>query len=344
MASLIKKKRKRTRFLDLKKGFEKKTLLSPTEAREMSLANAMHNSRTDAMDKAIQEECARIERKKTRLHKGEKAASELVHERARENEDSVVSHILAGGVLGAILCSTIVFSMAKNAGIDILMCLYLSLATFATASIPFCIIWAVRHRAIATELFLCFGSLCSIFCAAVCRCWACVFWCSPARFLWCGPRRKALPDKSISKGSIYPFMNMRGTRWCGISCQRKMDALLCCLCQRGLCLGWTPSCFVCPLCHTSCFTTQKRKNAKQNTEHELNLEEQEALAELGVMKYTEIPPTLVKKRSSRKGKEAMTDVDNGDYMDDGCVTEMQTYSVSEYTKDVTEGSDEDWIV
>lgn len=178
-----------------------------------------------AMDKVLGGIQDKRERKKKRRKQGEDYVESLLSERRQEQEDSISTHIIIGGSLLVFLCSTVVFTLAKSAGITLMYCFAFSIGILVLGNIPFALIWIIKNKDFTITLLLIIPNVILSCCSMCTAAWYCFFWCTP---------------------------------WEG-GCKRTIDSILCCLCQRGLCLGWTPSCFLCEECHSSCFTSQQKR-------------------------------------------------------------------------------------
>jgi len=186
------------------------------------------------MDAVLGKIQKKIDRKRKRRKQGEENTERLLSERKKEQEDSISNHVVIGGFLAIFLTSMVVFTLAKSAGIQLIYCVGFSIGTLVLGNLPFFIIWVIRNRDITIALLLFIPNVFLLCCSACSGLWYCIFWC---RSPW------------ENSGVWESYGN----------CKRMIDSVLCCLCQRGMCLVWTPSCCLCQQCHSSCFNEQQRR-------------------------------------------------------------------------------------
>ena len=193
---------------------------------------------------------------KSKAIQGARRTEILLQERQQEEENGVTNHILLGGYLLVLLATMVVFSLAKGSGLPLEISLWYATITFILGSFPFSIVWMVKQKNTIYLGYMFIAALFSVFCSACTGLWFCLFWCYVPSCLkpCCGQEREhdgmhALPlyaDEELNVGCCPQSTRLK----------RKLDRILCCLCQRGMCLGWTPSCFQCTQCHTPCFTNE----------------------------------------------------------------------------------------
>lgn len=204
-------------------------------------------------DSALHQVQSEVEQNKRKRIQGEIDTESLIMERKHEEEDSVSNHTIVGGMLLVLLASMILFGMAKNADMQMYYCLGFSIGTLVIGNIPFLIVWLAKNKDLAFTLLLIIPNVCLICCAGFSGLWHCIFWCNPPPWMRCwkfgGVESTELREENFERPNGILLLG----------CKRRMDALFCCICQRGLCLGMTPSVCVCTQCHTSCFTSHQRR-------------------------------------------------------------------------------------
>jgi hypothetical protein len=220
-----------------------------------------------AFDSELRKIQNRIDQNQRKRAQGEIDTESLLQERQHEQENSLSNHVIIGGSLLVLLSSMILFAMAKSAGMSMYYCLGFSVGTLILGNVPFLAVWMLKNKEFALTALLIIPNVCLLCCTGCTGLWYCIFWCTPPpwmRSLCCGLFAMDEYQEAGTGGGYMMYGSDGGGGGargipCGMGCKRRLDSLICCICQRGMCLGLTPSSCVCTQCHTSCFTNNQRR-------------------------------------------------------------------------------------